>query len=524
MKAKINRIVVLLVLAATGIIIFQISWLKNSYTISKEKITVEVRDAFDEAILRHQALIEDSVRNLLISTIRSQDIETRVFYNNPDSQNVSLHYRTKRYPNGSWVASDVNRNNLKKIAKNPYPLLLENINNANLEKLHGIYSSFVGIVHYTPNSLEDKRQDSLARYFDYHQDTLTLHKILGQLLGDFGKDLRLKVSYSKIPGDNPVPGKPISVSSQIDSLNTYIQRLNQKGDDFYIAKPILGTTTAILVDGIPVLVLQFNIPRSLIFQEMMYSFLGSGLLLAVICFCLVYMLKLILKQKKLAEIKDDFISNVSHELKTPVATTLAAIQGMQYFDILKNKEKTDQYLTTASNEMKRLSNMIDGILNAVAYELDDFKLNLTPFDLKEMLTEIFELQELHAKKQVHISLTYNCTSKIIADRTLLYQVILNFIDNAIKYSNEFSEITVLCTAVAKGISIQIKDNGIGIPLIHQEHVFDKFFRVPSPNDHRIKGFGLGLSYVKNIIEKHNGKVILIESNSTGSTFEITLPQ
>ncbi|MEO6520861.1 MAG: HAMP domain-containing sensor histidine kinase [Mucilaginibacter sp.] len=230
-----------------------------------------------------------------------------------------------------------------------------------------------------------------------------------------------------------------------------------------------------------------------------------------------------MQQKKLADIKNDFISNISHELKTPIATTLAAVQGMQYFDVLKDDKKTEQYLSTASNELERLSAMVTKILNISIFESADFTLNPTEFNLKELIESIIASQEIRQEKPISLTLNYLAAETVFADKTHLYNVIINLIDNAIKYSADKVTISIDCMNIPKGIKLSIQDDGPGIAQEYQKNVFDKFFRVPNPNDHSVKGYGLGLNYVKHIIEKHGG-TIAIKSDDTGSIFIIKLSQ
>ncbi len=197
---------------------------------------------------------------------------------------------------------------------------------------------------------------------------------------------------------------------------------------------------------------------------------------------------------------------------------------MQYFDVLKDENKTHQYLDTASKELKRLSSMIDIILKSAIFERGDFKLEKTSFDFKEMLLEWSEIQQLNSTKSLSIHIKFDGPSVIVADQTHLYNVINNLADNAIKYGPDNVEININCTWTNIGLKMQFGDNGKGIPPMYQKNIFDKFFRVPTPHDHSIKGYGLGLSYVKNIIEKHGGTINLLTADSAGCVFEINLPQ
>jgi len=545
MKLKLRSLIALSVLATLGVFVFQIIWLNNSYQLSKDKIANETKTILDEGIIEHRELVAERVRRLLIKAINPNDIETQILWKMPDSQHVQLGYRTKRYPDASWTTFKVSTKELNKVQRNPYPPVLERINKGNLDVLDGVYSTFVGIVHYKPNSWEDKLQDSLMRCFYLHEDTAILNKIIKRRFEALNYHLSTQIVYQK--GINEIYHKKSTVNKvlqaeatqvvemvsdnryhplneQLDSLNTYVRKLGEASGMIYVVKPILNDIANTIHFGVPFIILKVKVNPSTILNQMLFSIIGSCLLFLLIGSCLSYMFYTIFKQKKLSEIKDDFIGNVSHELKTPVATALAAIQGMQYFDVLKDKEKTAMYLETSAKEMQRLSVMIDNILNSSIYERSDFNLHITKFNLRDMLTEMIGIQELHSKKKVKIELSYQAKEEVLADKTHLYNVFINLIDNAIKYGREEVLVKIACFESTNSLKIDISDNGKGIPITYQKSIFDKFFRVPSPNDHSVKGHGLGLSYVKNIIEKHKGKIKLIKSDANGSIFEINLPQ
>ncbi|WP_316783003.1 HAMP domain-containing sensor histidine kinase [Pedobacter frigiditerrae] len=545
MKLRLRFLIALSVLATLAVIIFQIIWLKNSYQLSKEKITNDAKTVLDEAIIEHRELVAEQVRGLLIKAINPNDIETQVHWKMPDSQYVQLGYRTKRFPNASWTTFKVSRKELNKVQRNPYPLLLDRIDKGNLDVLDGVYSTFVGIVNYETDSWEYKLQDSLMRCFYLHEDTAVLSKIVKKRFERLNYHISTQLVYQK--GINEIYNKKSTVNKvlqgeatdvvemvsdnryhrlneQLDSLNVYAQKLTLANHKMYVVKPILNDIANTLHFGVPFIILAVEVSPSDIISQMLVSVIGSFLLLLLIGICLAYMFYTILKQKKLSEIKDDFIGNVSHELKTPVTTALAAIQGMQHFDVLKSKEKTDLYLNTAAKEMQRLSAMIDNILNISIYEQSDFSLHVVKFNLREMLTEVINIQELHSKKKVNIELNYQAREEILADKTHLYNVFINLLDNAIKYGREDVKVKIECVGGINSLKINISDNGKGIPEIYQVNIFEKFFRVPSINDHSVKGHGLGLSYVRNILEKHKGEIKLIKSDDNGSIFSIDLPQ
>jgi len=548
MKVKIKYLVVLMVLATVGIVIFQVNWLLQSYQIGREKIILDASRMLDETIVTHKTLTAVNVKKLLKEIINPKnDFETKVLYRYPDSLNVSLGYKPKRTYNAAYVSFEVSINQIKQIEAEPYQFLLEKINAANLDELYPIYSNIIGGNDYAPNSKEDQIQTALMKCFSYlYDDTAALNEILNKRLikidpnfngavGHFnGIDEVLKIkklnAKNHLRGDDKVveivmaPQRKSTLTTKIDSMNIYVNSLNLKGDSVYVIKPVLDDLNNILMNKVPVLMLRLNVPTVYLIHQMIYSLISSVLLLLLITSCLIYMLNLILKQKRLADIKDDFISNVSHELKTPLSTALAAVQGMQYFDVLKDENKTHQYLDTASKELKRLSSMIDIILKSAIFESGDFKLQKTSFDLKEMLSEWSKTQQINSTKILSIHIKFDGPSVIEADQAHLYNVINNLADNAIKYGPDNIEININCTWTNIGLKIQFGDNGKGIPQMYQKNIFDKFFRVPTPHDHSIKGYGLGLSYVKNIIEKHGGTISLLAADCPGCVFEINLPQ
>ena len=338
------------------------------------------------------------------------------------------------------------------------------------------------------------------------------------------RKIKLSSTSSETIGVIPGSDDNQSLAVKLDLLTAHIDSLNRIGDSIYIAKPILYDVNNIMRSKIPAILLSVKIPTFSIIENMAVSMIGSCMLMIFIGFCVVYMFHTILKQKQLSEIKDDFVSNISHELKTPIATALASIQGLQYFDVLQDTVKTNRYLSTASGEIKRLSLLVDTILNMSIFESSGFRLNPIVFNLKEMLVQLVESQQMRTEKPLNLRLNYTAREEISADKTQLYTVLINLIDNAINYSAKQASIEIDCKDTPDGIEIRVIDNGLGIEKEFQSYIFDKFFRAPSPNDHRIKGYGLGLHYVKSIIEKHRGSVALEKSDTSGSTFSINLPQ
>ncbi len=233
----------------------------------------------------------------------------------------------------------------------------------------------------------------------------------------------------------------------------------------------------------------------------------------------------IFNQKRLSEIKNDFIGNMTHELKTPISTVSLAIEALQNFDVLKDKKRTKQYLDISNNENARLGMMVEKVLKISAFEKKEIKLSFESTDTHHLIQQITKNVEVQINnKGGHLYLDLSSENFYIeADQVHLTNVIYNLIDNAIKYSPEKPEITVFTKDHGHNLMIGVQDRGIGIASHHQKKIYDKFYRVPTGNVHNIKGYGLGLSYVADIVKKHNGVIKLESEPGKGSLFKIFLP-
>ncbi|GAB3920485.1 HAMP domain-containing sensor histidine kinase [Larkinella terrae] len=268
----------------------------------------------------------------------------------------------------------------------------------------------------------------------------------------------------------------------------------------------------------------FETPTGYILRKMDWLLAGSALLMALTIWCFLYMLSTILKQKKLSEIKNDFINNMTHELKTPIATVSAAVEAMQHFGALNDPLKTKTYLTISKNELQRLSDLVEKVLNMAVDEKKELELNREWLKPAELIQEVVGNHQLKAVKPVDIAVeTVPENARVQADRFHLGNAINNLIDNAINYSKESVEIRINSQTDENGWQLTVQDNGNGIPKMYHEAIFDRFFRVPTGNLHPVKGFGMGLSYVRQVVEKHGGRIEVSSEPGHGSVFVIWIP-
>lgn len=269
--------------------------------------------------------------------------------------------------------------------------------------------------------------------------------------------------------------------------------------------------------------------KSLIFNKL-YLEIGSAVLVFVLIalsFFLIY--KSLKNQEKLTQLKNDFISNVTHELKTPITTVGVAIEALSNFDALKNPEQTREYLDISKNELSRLGLLVENILRITAFDQKEFALKLEKLDLADVIAEVLDSMKLLFEKY-QANITFNVPSDVDftlkGDRMHLTSVVYNLVENALKYGgkNIIVEMTTPPQYSAeKQVIFSIKDDGVGIPKAYQEKVFEKFFRVPTGNIHNTKGYGLGLSYVAGVVAKHKGRIALVSEVGEGSQFMVYLP-
>ena len=254
-----------------------------------------------------------------------------------------------------------------------------------------------------------------------------------------------------------------------------------------------------------------------------WIFFTAVLLLFVLFYA--YALFVILRQRRLSEFQKDFIDNMTHEFKTPISTINISADVLSRPKIKDEPERMMHYVSIIKKEIARLNNQVEKVLQMSKVEKKEFKLKKEEINLNSLLNEVVNnISQRLANEEVKLIYEKNNQDIIIsADRTHLNNAIYNLIDNAIKYSKEENKKLSVRLVEAKSTAIlYIKDNGIGIEKTLQKRIFDKFFRVPTQNIHNVKGYGLGLHYVKNVIDAHGWDLVLESEQGKGSTFCIKM--
>ncbi len=253
---------------------------------------------------------------------------------------------------------------------------------------------------------------------------------------------------------------------------------------------------------------------------------SSLLFIGVIIFCFIYAIKVIIRQKALSDIKNDFINNMTHEFKTPLATVSLAVEALQDPELSNQDKFRARYLGIIKEENKRLVSQVENVLQAAALDKKDFKLKIEKINLSDLLESNVDQMSLQLeKREGKISFLNKLKDPVIeGDAFHITHIINNLLDNANKYSPEKPVIKIEAKDDGDEVIVSIMDQGMGMTKESQRKIFDKFYRVPTGNLHDVKGFGLGLSYVKTMLEAHKGDIHVHSELGKGSTFTINLPK
>ena len=253
---------------------------------------------------------------------------------------------------------------------------------------------------------------------------------------------------------------------------------------------------------------------------------GSILITLVICTAFFITVRTMLRQKKLSEIKSDFINNMTHEFKTPLATISLAVDALKNEKVWRSREKMDYFSSIIKDENKRMNKQVETILQAALLDKQEVQLNMKPQHVHEVIVRVidnFRLQMEDRRGKADLDLAA-ANDLIEADEVHFTNLISNLVDNAIKYSKDSGLQINICTQnTGNSIRIKIEDNGIGMSKETVNRIFEKFYRAHTGNVHNVKGFGLGLSYVKAMVDAQRGKIKVESTPGRGTTFTIEFP-
>jgi len=537
-----TRIIIALLIASTiAVIVMQVFWLSNAFRINqqKEKIMIQgaIKDAIDVVRLKTYFGIDSSLSKEQSSILRAMGGILDQVSNN-ELKGVQIHRQitkdstTKKSCDTCAKASKKMthefRMDIAESAKDVEKKLVDSILRANhpgkLPKhvkvtTHRIQDTFVGIdtaladtvqvnLKGQPSKAIVTRQSSSSAVKVYANntestqkdlDTLTVGKLLDSLVGANFDELQLKnqfkVSFATLAD---------SAKQPLDSVAHYL-----------LVRSTISPTYSAVITVKPDLFTSLDGMKWLLFV--------SIFILGMLFYTAFALINSFNREKQMTEIKNDFISNMTHEFKTPIATASLAVELMSKFGIKDNPEKLDEYLNICGAELKRVSTMIETVLRLA--QDNPYILEKESTDLSQMLHD-FQRQTKskldEAKGRLTISIAADFPT-VEVDKTHLENILYNLLDNSLKYSQQAPLIQLHVGLEKQHLRLSFSDNGIGIPRDYLDRVFDQFFRVPMGNVHATKGFGLGLSYVKKIVELHGGTIQVESQLDKGTTFVLYIP-
>jgi two-component system phosphate regulon sensor histidine kinase PhoR len=310
----------------------------------------------------------------------------------------------------------------------------------------------------------------------------------------------------------------MSVNLQLRGLDVnYDLAIVKANDQDLLQKNTIKANSELLKSGDSLLMTYSGLSPE-IYSLNLTGIILSALLIAAVVFCLFYLLQIIRKQKALGEMKNDLISNITHEFKTPIATASAALEGVQSFTNSGDQDKTDRYLSMGRDQLVKLNGMVERILETATLDSDELMLQKSGVEINELIEVIILKHQNQTSKKISF-VEENKGVVINADAFHLENAINNLLDNAIKYGGHHIEVQL--RKHAESISITVSDDGKNLSSKDVRLIFDKFYRVGKGNRHDVKGFGIGLFYTKSIIEKHKGTITATVQPQT--SFKITLP-
>lgn len=529
-KTRLPSITILASLALAGLIAIQVYWVNNAVTLGEERFEQSVNEALNNVVYRMEKLSTAAkltkkikFRKQGIRWFSPQDSIKSTIQLLPDSMsdkqsysllhnkvNVQVFEEFESDSNGVMVKKSREKNYSSDTASKEFDMKMENegpfqlpgfdsasiqnkwISNKN-NMVKDIFDELVSVNIY---------KDAGARI-----DTLLLDSVIRYELLEKGisADYEFGVTPIKNPSDTT------GMTEKMKNIYASPYKINLSPDNIFIKPQFLS--------------LHFPSQKRYLLGSMWLMLSVSLVFMLVIIFSFYYTISTIFRQKKLSEIKNDFISNMTHEFKTPISTISLACEVLNDRTIDKSPERVNKYVTMIGDENKRLSLLVENILQTAILDKGKFNLKIQSIDIHTLVEQTITNIKLQVEnKEGEISTELNASQPVInGDRVHVTNIIFNLIDNALKYSNDKPKIRISTKNDEAGVFISVSDNGIGISKENQKRIFDTMYRVPTGNIHNVKGFGLGLSYVKAVAEKHSGSISVESEVGKGSTFTVYLP-
>lgn len=535
-RFNVKLIVILAGLAMLGLIAIQIYWIRNAIALNEERFEQNVNEALKSVVYKMEkqntaAKItrKFNFRKQGIRWLMAQDSldPEGTIVQEPGSEHPSFKIRSSKVKvrvfeeftsdSNGVITKEARQHSFIEDSTIPHPaydlpLISDQLKaRMRLDSLHGGVQWFQHKNDMVNDIFDELVSINVYNDFEMKIDTVFLDSLLRNELLEKGIDAeyRFTILDNKV---NKLRGKRFPKEDQKAKNKDDQQfQVNLSPDNIFIEPKYLT--------------LYFPDQANYILRTMWWMLVASGVFILMIIFSFYFTVSTIFRQKKLSEIKNDFISNMTHEFKTPISTISLACEVLNDASVEKSPERVRNYVKVIGEENKRLSTLVENILQTAILDKGEFKLKVQDVDVHTIIQHAINNIRLQVeKREGHIITHLDAGQHVLqADKVHLTNIIYNLVDNALKYTDQKPVIEISTRSTSNGISISVKDNGIGISKENQRKIFDTLYRVPTGNIHNVKGFGLGLSYVKAVVEKHGGSISVDSELGRGSTFSIFIP-
>ncbi|GAB4241198.1 MAG: HAMP domain-containing sensor histidine kinase [Ekhidna sp.] len=515
-------------IAMIGLIAFQLYWIESLVSANEERFQKDVLDALNNVankLEKQEAIAAYNKLNYLSRQPANDSLEKNSFFANPTH---------------TLTAERAERMRVERQGNQQMFVFADTINN-------GSYEFVVNFSSVVDNFFFQELPPPANPPAEIHERDLRIQELEAELAK---MSRKYQITFDVI---NDLMGSNRSLISrfnphQLDSLLR--NELKRKGIDidyqYGILEPVQDTyvllTSESAVENLEnselraslfpndmfgndsQLIVNFPNKQDFLLKKIWSALVTSGFLVLVILFCFGYSIRTIIRQKKLSEMKNDFINNMTHELKTPISTVSLAVEALNDKDIEQSPLR-ERYLNVIGEENKRLGEQVEKVLQIAAIDKNDYNLKEELLRMNEMVKNAAE----HIAMQVEqrggrLNLIEKANKDLVrGDEMHITNIIVNLLDNANKYSPDAPNITLRTESDDEDFIVSIHDRGIGMSREQQKHIFEKFYRVPTGDLHNVKGFGLGLAYVHRMVEVHGGKIFVESEPGRGSKFSVTLP-
>ncbi|UJP65734.1 sensor histidine kinase [Mongoliitalea daihaiensis] len=561
-KFQMNVIIVLMTLASIGLIGFQYYWVKNAFKINEERFEQNIYQSLFSTISQ---LEKGETSEIFLSYLaKDPNLQEFLFQKiEPIDIQVSTRSLQRRRPSVRDSMMQLTIPNVSQRFRRIIQSSGVEINvRSDLEQFFLYLTPEIASSLFTPDEMEILLQEKerQLQYLDQTESTFSQRRgqeiVTEYNIADALEKIRranMKIEAMNQAWAELLEGQQ-NILSRLDTVQVrelFRNQLKERGigqpfelaiiEDAKVMIPLTDIldSSSLVSKGIQAklfpsdilgkdnfLVVNFPNKRNYILRQIWVPLISSLSFLTIVIFCFVYAIRVIILQKKLSEIKNDFINNMTHEFKTPIATVSLAVEALQDPAFAQEETFRKRYLNIIKDENKRLGTQVEKVLQAATLDKQDLKLKLEQIELREIVEKItaqFALQV--EKKGGEISLVAEVEhTQLQGDAFHIAHIINNLLDNALKYTPSKPTIEIRLWEDGQYLCVSVKDNGLGMSKDSAKKIFEKFYRVPTGNIHDVKGFGLGLAYVKTMVEAHQGLVTVSSELGKGSTFTIKLPK